>query len=115
MTASVAGSGRGGAPVLAVIGWLVKFVMVVVVIATVNFMLVHAAPGDPAQVIAGQSGAADEKLLAQLRAEYGLDKPYPVQLASYLERVLTLDLGYSYRQQRPVRTLILERLPRRCY
>jgi peptide/nickel transport system permease protein len=86
-------------------------VMVVVVIATVNFMLVHAAPGDPAQVIAGQSGAADEKLLAQLRAEYGLDKPYPVQLATYLKRVVTLDLGYSYRQQRPVRTLILERLP----
>lgn len=111
MTASVASGGRAAATVLAIIGWLVKFVMVVVVIATVNFMLVHAAPGDPAQVIAGESGAVDEKLLAQLRAEYGLDKPYPVQLASYLERVLTLDLGYSYRQQRPVRTLILERLP----
>lgn len=110
-TASVAGGGRGTATLLAFLGWLVKFVMVVVVIATVNFMLVHAAPGDPAQVIAGQSGAADEKLLAQLRAEYGLDKPYPVQLASYLKRVVTLDLGYSYRQQRPVRTLILERLP----
>ncbi len=111
MAASVTSGGRGGATVLAIVGWLVKFVMVVVVIATVNFVLVHAAPGDPAQVIAGESGAADEKLLAQLRAEYGLDKPYPVQLANYLERVLTLDLGYSYRQQQPVRTLILERLP----
>jgi peptide/nickel transport system permease protein len=72
---------------------------------------VHAAPGDPAQVIAGQSGASDEKLLAQLRAEYGLDKPYPIQLATYLKRVVTLDLGYSYRQQRTVASLILERLP----
>src|ERR1700759_1667536 len=95
--------GRVVAAGLAIAGWLVKFVMVVVVIATVNFMLVHAAPGDPAQVMAGQSGAADEKLLEQLRAQYGLDKPYPVQLATYLGRVLTLDLGYSYRQQRPVR------------
>jgi peptide/nickel transport system permease protein len=103
--------GRGVAIVLAIAGWLAKFVAVVLVIATFNFVLVHAAPGDPAQVIAGQSGSADAKLLSQLRAEYGLDKPYPVQLATYLKRILTLDLGFSYRQQRPVLSLLLERLP----
>ncbi|MGM5025335.1 ABC transporter permease [Tardiphaga sp. 862_B3_N4_1] len=103
--------GRVFAIALALAGWFVKFVAVVLVIATFNFILVHAAPGDPAQVIAGQSGASDEKLLAQLRAEYGLDKPYPIQLATYLKRVVTLDLGYSYRQQRTVASLILERLP----
>ena len=68
--------GRGVAVVLGIVGWLAKFVAVVLVIATFNFVLVHAAPGDPAQVIAGQSGSADAKLLSQLRAEYGLDKPY---------------------------------------
>jgi peptide/nickel transport system permease protein len=109
--ATINKGGRAGAVALALAGWVVKFVAVVLVIATFNFILVHAAPGDPAQVIAGQSGASDEKLLAQLRAEYGLDKPYPVQLANYLGRVLTLDLGYSYRQQRTVSSLILERLP----
>jgi peptide/nickel transport system permease protein len=103
--------GRGFAVVLAIAGWLAKFVAVVLVIATFNFVLVHAAPGDPAQVIAGQSGAADAKLLSQLRAEYGLDKPYPVQLATYLKRIVTLDLGYSYRQQRSVLALLAERLP----
>jgi peptide/nickel transport system permease protein len=103
--------GRGVAVVLAIAGWLAKFVAVVLVIATFNFVLVHAAPGDPAQVMAGQSGSADAKLLSQLRAEYGLDKPYPVQLATYLKRILTLDLGYSYRQQRPVLSLLAERLP----
>jgi peptide/nickel transport system permease protein len=46
-----------------------------------------------------------------LRAEYGLDKPYPVQLATYLKRILTLDLGYSYRQQRSVVSLLGERMP----
>jgi peptide/nickel transport system permease protein len=96
---------------LALAAWFVKFVAVVLVIATFNFILVHAAPGDPAQVMAGQSGASDEKLLEQLRAEYGLDKPYPIQLATYLKRVVTLDLGYSYRQQRTVASLIFERLP----
>jgi peptide/nickel transport system permease protein len=103
--------GRLVAIALALAGWLVKFVVVVLVIATFNFVLVHAAPGDPAQVIAGQSGAADAKLLSQLRAEYGLDKPYPVQLATYLKRILTLDLGYSYRQQRSVVSLLGERMP----
>lgn len=95
----------------AVAAWIAKTVAVILVIASVNFALVHAAPGDPAQVIAGQSGASDETLLRQLRAEYGLDKPYAVQLGSYLGRVLRLDLGYSYRQQRPVLGLVLERLP----
>lgn len=110
-SATVNKGGRASAIVLGLAGWFVKFVLVVLVIATFNFILVHAAPGDPAQVIAGQSGASDEKLLEQLRAEYGLDKPYPVQLANYLGRVLTLDLGYSYRQQRTVSSLIMERLP----
>jgi peptide/nickel transport system permease protein len=96
---------------LALAGWVVKFVAVVLIIATFNFVLVHAAPGDPAQVIAGQSGGSDEKVLASIRAEYGLDKPYPVQLATYLGRILTLDLGYSYRQQRSVASLIGDRMP----
>ena len=96
---------------LAILGWLVKFVAVVLIIATFNFILVHAAPGDPAQVIAGQSGGSDEKLLSQIRAEYGLDKPYAVQLGTYLARILSFDLGYSYRQQRSVASLIGERVP----
>lgn len=104
-------TGRGVAIAAAIVAGVAKFVAVVLVIATFNFMLVHAAPGDPAQVIAGQSGATDAKLLAQLRAEYGLDQPYPVQLAVYLKRIVTLDLGYSYRQQQPVLKLLADRLP----
>ncbi len=106
-----AARGRTVATVLAVVGWFAKFVAVVLVIATFNFIIVHLAPGDPAQVMAGQSGAADEKLLSQLREQYGLDKPVTVQYATYVGRILSLDLGYSYRQQRPVLTLIGERLP----
>jgi peptide/nickel transport system permease protein len=90
---------------------LAKTVAVILLIATVNFMLVHAAPGDPALVIAGQSGATDQKFLDTLRAEYGLDRPVAVQLGTYLAKVVRFDLGFSYRQQRPVLDLILERLP----
>lgn len=90
---------------------LVRLVAVILLIATFNFILVRAAPGDPAQVMAGQSGASDPKILADLRQEYGLDKPYIVQLGTHLARVMTFDLGYSYRQRQPVLTLIGERLP----
>lgn len=90
---------------------LVRLVAVILLIATFNFILVRAAPGDPAQVMAGQSGAADAKILADLRQEYGLDKPYIVQLGTHLARVMTFDLGYSYRQRQPVLSLIADRLP----
>ena len=96
---------------LLIVTWVARLVAVILVIATFNFVLVRAAPGDPAMVMAGQSGGADPKILDDLRKEYGLDKPYLVQLATHLGRVLTLDLGYSYRQRRPVLDLILERLP----
>lgn len=82
----------------------------ILVIATINFVLVHSAPGDPALVIAGQSGATDAKFIEQVRADYGLDRPYLVQLGTYLGKVAQLDLGYSYRQRRAVSDLILERL-----
>jgi peptide/nickel transport system permease protein len=93
-----------------VLSRLAGIVVTIFVIATINFVLVRAAPGDPAAVIAGQSGATDEKFLQQVRAEYGLDKPYIAQLGAYLGKVATLDLGYSYRLHRPVKDLIAERL-----
>jgi peptide/nickel transport system permease protein len=88
-----------------------KAMIVVLAIVVCNFLLVHAAPGDPASVIAGQSGAADPVFLEQLRRQFGLDRPLYVQLWIYLKSVLTLDLGFSHRQQMSVASLILERLP----
>lgn len=83
----------------------------VVGVVVLNFLLIHLAPGDPASVLAGEAGAGDAKFIAQLRAQFGLDQPLYVQLWTYLKGVLTGDLGYSYRNQVPVATLILERLP----
>jgi peptide/nickel transport system permease protein len=90
---------------------LVKMVAVVLAIVVINFLLIHAAPGDPASVIAGQSGAADPKFIEQLRHEFGLDQPLYVQLWIYVRGILHLDLGFSHRQQRTVVSLISERLP----
>ena len=84
--------------------------LVLALIAVINFLLIRAAPGDPAAVMAGEAGAADA-FVAQLRERFGLDKPLPQQLATYLGHAARLDLGDSYRQQRPVMSLIGERLP----
>ncbi len=88
-----------------------KMVLVIFGVVVVNFLLIHAAPGDPASVMAGESGAADPQYMAQLRHEFGLDLPLSEQLFIYVRGVASLDLGFSHRQQMPVATLILQRLP----
>ncbi len=90
---------------------LVKMVAIVFAIVVVNFLLIHAAPGDPASVMAGQSGAADPQFVAQLRHQFGLDKPLGTQLWIYVSAVARGDLGVSHLQQRTVLSLIAERLP----
>ncbi len=90
---------------------LAQGLALVLAVVVLNFVLVHAAPGDPVETIAGASGGMDEKLQAELRAQYGLDRPLPVQLGIYLGKVLRGDLGYSYFFNLPVSGLIAERVP----
>jgi len=94
-----------------IVARLGKAVFILLGILVLNFVLIHAAPGDPAAVMAGEAGAADEKFLADLRIRFGLDQPYSVQLLNYLKGAVQLDLGFSYRQQMPVTELIWDRLP----
>ena len=70
-------------------GRLVKGVLVLFAIAVLNFFLIRAAPGDPAQVLAGEGGAADALLLEQLRERFGLDRPLLEQLWIYLKGYAT--------------------------
>jgi peptide/nickel transport system permease protein len=90
---------------------LVKAVVILLAILIFNFLLIHAAPGDPAAVMAGEAGATDEKFIADLRARFGLDQPFGVQLWLYIKATVQLDLGFSYRQNMPVIDLIWQRLP----
>ncbi|CAO3358867.1 ABC transporter permease [Azospirillum palustre] len=90
---------------------LVKAAAILIAIVVMNFFLVHAAPGDPAMVMAGEAGAADEKFVTQLREQFGLDRPLYEQLGTYIGKVVQGDLGFSYRQQRPVWDILAERLP----
>jgi len=90
---------------------LMKSVVILFAIIVMNFFLIRLAPGDPAQVIAGEAGAADDKFMQQLRDEFGLDKPITTQLAIYVGGIATFDLGFSYRNQRTVAEMVGERLP----
>ena len=80
-------------------------------VLVLNFTLIHIAPGDVADTIAGDMGGADAEVMAQIRRDYGLDLPFHEQLFAYVAKLTRLDLGYSFFFNRPVTELLLERLP----
>ncbi|WP_432726697.1 ABC transporter permease [Variovorax sp. W6] len=90
---------------------LLQALGLVLAVVVLNFVLVHAAPGDPVETIAGASGGMSPELMAQLRTQYGLDRSLPVQLGVYLGKVAQGDLGYSYFFNLPVTSMIAERVP----
>ncbi|MEQ8344174.1 MAG: ABC transporter permease [Sneathiellaceae bacterium] len=90
---------------------VLQMIPVILGIVVFNFLLLHLAPGDAVDVIAGEAGAGDAGYMARLRQQYGLDQPLPLQLVRYLWNVVQLDLGQSFRQNQPVLDLILARLP----
>jgi len=79
-------------------------------VAAATFVLISLAPGDTAQVLAGQAGA-DPEYLALIRERLQLDRPLPYQVGSYLQAAAQGDLGFSIIQGRPVRDAIFARLP----
>jgi peptide/nickel transport system permease protein len=79
--------------------------------AVLNFLLIHAAPGDPALMLAGEAGGTSEETLREIRSAFGLDRPLPMQLLVYLGALLRGDLGFSYFYRQSVVRLILDRLP----
>jgi peptide/nickel transport system permease protein len=76
-------------------------------VGIVVFALIRFIPGDPAQVMLGES--ADAAALAQMHHEMGLDKPLPVQFADWFGKAVKGDLGTSIATGEPVTAMILER------
>ncbi len=74
-----------------------------------TFLLVHLVPGDPVEVMLGESAAVADR--AQLRAELGLDRPLAVQFAAYLGKLAHGDFGHSIHTHQPISALLAERLP----
>ena len=90
---------------------LLKSVPILLAIAVCNFVLLKLAPGDAADVLAGEAGSATPEYLAALKSQFGLDQPDWVQLLHYVWRLLRLDLGFSFRNNESVLSMILSRMP----
>lgn len=86
---------------------LMAAIPVLGVVAIAVFALLHATPGDPAVIIAGDYATAED--IARIRARLGLDRPFLAQLGIWLGRVVRGDLGVSIFSGLPVTTLIGQR------
>jgi len=73
------------------------------------FLLIHALPGGPDQVIFNPH--LDAAGRAALRARFGLDQPLPIQYIKWLGNCLTGDFGYSFATNQPVSDVFAEHFP----
>jgi len=89
---------------------LTQAIPVLLGIAIVNFLLLQLAPGDAADVLAGESGSATPEYMEMLRKNFGLDKSIPEQLLIYIKNLFLFDLGFSFRHNMEVLEIILDRL-----
>lgn len=78
-------------------------------VCTITFFISYLAPGDPAQIAAGQHN--DPVTIARVRHEFGLDKPPLVRYGIYLNGVLHGDLGKSFYDREPVTAFLKRGLP----
>ena len=92
-------------------------------VTLIGFFIMRLAPGDPAELRAagglGAGGAgisvekrmAVDEAMAQWRAQYGLDRPLHVQYGIWMKNLLSLEFGESFKDNQPVWSKIVERLP----
>jgi ABC-type dipeptide/oligopeptide/nickel transport system permease component len=73
-----------------------------------TFLLVHLVPGDPVEVMLGESATSADR--SALRAELGLDKPLPLQFGDYLTKLVQGDFGVSIHSHAPISGLLAERI-----
>ena len=84
-------------------------VFVVWGVVTIMFGLRAVSPGDPATLMLGEGATAET--IARVRAQEGLDQPIYVQYLDYVQGLLVGDFGYSWRSNREVEAMVIERIP----
>jgi ABC-type dipeptide/oligopeptide/nickel transport system permease component len=88
---------------------LLAVLPVVFGVLLLTFLLVHLVPGDPVEVMLGESASTADR--SALRAELGLDQPLPAQFLTYLSNLAQGDFGRSIHSQVPISELLAERIP----
>ncbi|MDG4889933.1 MULTISPECIES: ABC transporter permease [unclassified Mesorhizobium] len=90
-----------------IVGRLTMAFFVAITVSAITFLMLNFS-GDPAIAIAGEGASADN--IAQIRVQYGFDRPVVVQYFDWLGRAMTGDLGYSYYFKLPVSQLLAQHL-----
>jgi peptide/nickel transport system permease protein len=84
-------------------------VLMLLGVATVTFLLIHSAPGDPADLYVSKEMDAPER--AAVLAAFGLGRPLPEQYLRWIAGAARGELGWSFSHRRPVVEVMKERLP----
>ena len=93
-----------------VAGRLGQAAVIVAIVATISFALIHIAPGDPFSAVMDNPNVS-ERVRATLRAQYGLDRPLPEQFIRYVGQLARGDLGWSFSHDRPVQDVLATTVP----
>ena len=88
---------------------LLQLIPTLFFVSVIIFSLQQLLPGDPALIMAGEE--RDPAVIEQIRQQYHLDRPFPVQYVYWVQGVLSGNLGESMRIHVPVLDLILQKLP----
>ncbi|WP_328321267.1 ABC transporter permease [Streptomyces sp. NBC_00388] len=89
---------------------LLQAVVVLFLVSVIVFVLLHMLPGGPARAILGPKGTPQQ--IEHFNHAQGYDRSLPFQYVEYLKRLLTGDLGVSYKLNQPVSDLLMQRLPK---
>ena len=88
---------------------LISAALVVFGVSCLVFLMIHIIPGDPIEVMLGETASAADR--EALRRQLGLDQSLFTQIYEFIKGLLTFDLGESFHSKRPVRDVLAERLP----
>ena len=90
---------------------LIFMIPLVFGVATLTFVLIHLIPGDPIEILAGESRQLTPQEKERIAESFGLNDPLPVQYVRYITNLIQGDMGISIASRSPVTYEISERLP----
>lgn len=88
---------------------LLSFCIVIFGVLLLTFLLIHVVPGDPVEVMLGESASTADRV--QLRSDLGLNQPLLQQFGSYISKLAHGDFGQSIHTKKPIIELIKARYP----
>ncbi len=92
-----------------IVSRLLSALVVLMGVSCLVFLLIHLVPGDPIEVMLGESAQPADR--EALRHALGLDQPIPIQLLNYFNGLVQFNLGVSLHSQRSIVELLTERFP----